>query len=841
MATSSTPQVTDFTRDVIGRYVCNGLDEALRSADVSAQRPDGSSQEDARPFDIIVLGGGSFGPILAQHLFDHDLTHSHRILVLEAGRTVLTEHVQNLPMLGLTVPGPTLVDPGVPRNEVWGLPWRSDVPAGFPGLAYCVGGRSLFFGGWSPQLLESEMAGRWPAAVVHDLRTTGFHAASLQIGTDTANDFIDGPLHRALRQQLFQGTTAGQVCDAIPLKELPSHLSGIPASEKLQARLEAPLAVQGRPPRSGFFPLNKFSSVPLLIAAARSAEFEADGDDVKKRLMVVPDCHVTQLMTGSEQGMTRVTQVLTNHGNIALPAHGVVILALGTIESTRLALISFPTLPMIGHNLMAHLRSNLTIRIPREAIASLDPAARSLQASALFVKGRHTYADGSNGFFHLQITAAGLDRPGTDSEAELFKKIPDLDTIDHFRTANDSTVVITLRGIGEMQPHNPRSRVTLSETDEFGVPRAFVSIANPAQSLAGASPQTVLDRELWDAMDQAADEVATVFAGKHPYEVLTSAGFQPVQVNQAIKEILPFTQRRDGLGTTHHEAGTLWMGEDPATSVTNTDGRFHQVANAYVASPALFPALGSPNPMLTGTALARRLAEHLTTQARPVPDAGFRLLFDGSNTDTWRMSTIHNQPGRDNPGRFLVVDGALEALPGTDLGLYWYSEPVPADFLLKLEWLSRREDDNSGIFLRFPHPESQGYDNTAFVGVDFGFEVQIDQRATPNGAATHTTGAIYGFAGPTNPDAVPVRPHGEWNTYEIRVQGQIYTVHLNGMLITHFTFVAGSDSQHPERGLPGTDQIPRYIGLQTHTGRVAFRTIQLKDLSADTADQAAGR
>ena len=29
--TSPTAQYTDFSKDVIGRYVCNGLDEALRS------------------------------------------------------------------------------------------------------------------------------------------------------------------------------------------------------------------------------------------------------------------------------------------------------------------------------------------------------------------------------------------------------------------------------------------------------------------------------------------------------------------------------------------------------------------------------------------------------------------------------------------------------------------------------------------------------------------------------------------------------------------------------------------------------------------------------------------
>jgi hypothetical protein len=70
------------------------------------------------------------------------------------------------------------------------------------------------------------------------------------------------------------------------------------------------------------------------------------------------------------------------------------------------------------------------------------------------------------------------------------------------------------------------------------------------------------------------------------------------------------------------------------------------------------------------------------------------------------------------------------------------------------------------------------------------------------------------------------------------VQGQAYSVHLNGVPITHFTFVAGSDVLHPERGLPTTAHTPRYIGLQTHTGRVAFRHIQLKKLTGEKAGHA---
>ena len=98
MASSKVPQFTDFTIDVLGRYMCNGLDEALHSIDKNAQRPDGSPQSDARPFNAIIIGGRSFGGVLAQHLLYSDKTNSYRILVLEAGRHALSEHFQNLPL-----------------------------------------------------------------------------------------------------------------------------------------------------------------------------------------------------------------------------------------------------------------------------------------------------------------------------------------------------------------------------------------------------------------------------------------------------------------------------------------------------------------------------------------------------------------------------------------------------------------------------------------------------------------------------------------------------------------------------------------------------------------------
>jgi hypothetical protein len=43
-------------------------------------------------------------------------------------------------------------------------------------------------------------------------------------------------------------------------------------------------------------------------------------------------------------------------------------------------------------------------------------------------------------------------------------------------------------------------------------------------------------------------------------------------------------------------------------------------------------------------------------------------------------------------------------------------------------------DVNSGVFLAFPDPTKEGYDNTAYGGVNFGFEIQIDELARPDNA-----------------------------------------------------------------------------------------------------------
>jgi hypothetical protein len=220
--------------------------------------------------------------------------------------------------------------------------------------------------------------------------------------------------------------------------------------------------------------------------------------------------------------------------------------------------------------------------------------------------------------------------------------------------------------------------------------------------------------------------------------------------------------------------------------------------------------------MLTGIAVARRTGDRIVNPSAPVADAGFTLLFDGATLNGWQMSTIRNQPGRDNPGRFAVKRGALESQPGTDLGLLWCTTPTPRNFVLKLEWPLTAPDDNSGVFIRLPNPESEGYDNTAWVGVNLGFEIQIDETARPDGADIHRTGAIYTFKAPSTP--LTARSLGEWNQFVITANEQTYDVTMNGVpIISGWKFVG--DPAFPRRSTPSTASDPRFIGLQTHRSR----------------------
>ena len=179
--------------------------------------------------------------------------------------------------------------------------------------------------------------------------------------------------------------------------------------------------------------------------------------------------------------------------------------------------------------------------------------------------------------------------------------------------------------------------------------------------------------------------------------------------------------------------------------MTTPDGRFHNVVNAYALGPALLPTIGSPGPMLSGVALARRLGDHLVAPLPP-PDLedGFVWLFDGTAASFGHW--LQAGPG----SMFLDEDERLvTARPGSDIGLWFFGDRGFADFVLRLQFRIEAQSDNTGVFVRFRDPRSAPPDpvdprlraNPARIAVHTGFEVQVDDLARDDGADCCRTGA----------------------------------------------------------------------------------------------------
>ena len=66
---------------------------------------------------------------------------------------------------------------------------------------------------------------------------------------------------------------------------------------------------------------------------------------------------------------------------------------------------------------------------------------------------------------------------------------------------------------------------------------------------------------------------------------------------------------------TSHLMGTCRMGDDPASSGVNADGRSWDIPNLWVCDGSLFPTTGGVNPSLTIQALALRCAERIEALA----------------------------------------------------------------------------------------------------------------------------------------------------------------------------------------------------------------------------------
>ncbi|MDR8411855.1 ThuA domain-containing protein [Nonomuraea sp. 3-1Str] len=189
------------------------------------------------------------------------------------------------------------------------------------------------------------------------------------------------------------------------------------------------------------------------------------------------------------------------------------------------------------------------------------------------------------------------------------------------------------------------------------------------------------------------------------------------------------------------------------------------------------------------------------TNADCRPETGYTTLYNGSTTG-WSQA---------GPGSFADSDATLTSQGG--MGMLWYSAKELHAYSLKLDW-KLTGDSNSGVIVGFPATSDPD------AALATGYEVQIDATDTPD----RTTGAIYGFkAADVAARDAALNPPGQWNTYELLVEGERLQVFLNGTRINDFT------NTDPVRSIQ-----QGYIGIQNHgAGDVAsFRNIRIKELTS---------
>jgi hypothetical protein len=168
---------------------------------------------------------------------------------------------------------------------------------------------------------------------------------------------------------------------------------------------------------------------------------------------------------------------------------------------------------------------------------------------------------------------------------------------------------------------------------------------------------------------------------------------------------------------------------------------------------------------------------------------GWVALFDGETLFGWKAASKAD---------WQVKDGAI-VVTGGEKGLLCTSVEFD-NYVLKADFRAAK-NTNSGIFLRTPQKVGMNDITTKC------YELNIAPPDNP-----FPTGC---YVGRSKGSPVPERA-GEWQSYEVTVDGAKSTVKLNGETVLEYT-----DSQPTGRG---------YIGLQLNEGQVEFKNIKLKPL-----------
>jgi choline dehydrogenase-like flavoprotein len=302
------------------------------------------------------------------------------------------------------------------------------------------------------------------------------------------------------------------------------------------------------------------------------------------KLEAVPNAVVREITVDKNTGLANGANFLDRHSGREMTVKArVVVLAAGTLESTRLLLNSGVTNSsgVLGHHLMDNpYRAGMIASVP-EARDGKGRATAGLMGGTAFAprfRNLGTPATRGKDFvggYGLLIGSGGdLDpRNFPLYGAALQKKMVGYAGSSFSTEMYGST-------LSRYENH-----VTIDKTtvDAWGIPALRISAKYDNNEFNMAR----------DAVDTSA-------------AIAEAAGF----------EVLTKNYETDPPGRSIHEAGTCRMGDDPRTSVLNKWNQSHDIKNLWVVDAGAFVSTGWQNPTLTLTTLSMRASEYLAEQMR---------------------------------------------------------------------------------------------------------------------------------------------------------------------------------------------------------------------------------
>ncbi len=204
---------------------------------------------------------------------------------------------------------------------------------------------------------------------------------------------------------------------------------------------------------------------------------------------------------------------------------------------------------------------------------------------------------------------------------------------------------------------------------------------------------------------------------------------------------------------------------------------------------------------------------------------GFEVLFDGTSMHKWTGNTTDYVP----------VDGTIYVTAQYGGSGNLYTKKEYSDFVFRFEFAFMRKGVNNGVGVRTPMGVDAAYE---------GMELQILDHDAPiykNLREYQQHGSVYGIIAAKR---VKFPALGEWNTEEIRFEGDNVKVTVNGEVILegnireacegHNVAPDGS-KKNPytvdKKNHPGLFNKKGHIGFLGHGAGVKFRNIRILDLS----------